>query len=174
MKKKFVILKKENLENINYFKKKKKFYIKTKKGEGVYEFKETIQLFFQEKFKFVFFFSKKYVVKNYLSNMSTFLEGIYIGFFFRLTLRGIGYKCYFFGHTKLFISLGYSHFIIYNISNNVIIFLRKNRIFIYSLSNDILGNVVKDLKNLRIQDIYKAKGIVDYGKVFNLKEGKKR
>ena len=81
---------------------------------------------------------------------------------------------YYFDKHKLFLSLGYSHFIIYNVPKDVVVFLKKGRIFLYTVSKELLGSVVADLKNLRIPDAYKAKGIVESNKVFSLKEGKKR
>lgn len=104
----------------------------------------------------------------------TYLDGISIGFFFELSLRGIGFKCYYFDEHSLFFSLGYSHYIIYKLPKDVVVFLKKGRILLYALKKELLGSVVVDLKNLRIPDAYKAKGVVESNKMFSLKEGKKR
>jgi len=178
MNKKIYILKQENLSDLYFYNSVKKLYFKSIKGDGFLHMKnQKNYLINQDK-------NKNYVLKMFLSNktylnnlvncLDRFFKGVANGFFFELSIRGIGYKCYYFGINKLFLNLGYSHYIIYNLPDNVLVFLKKGKIYIYSISKEIIGSVVQDLKNLRIPDAYKAKGIVDSSKIFNLKEGKKR
>ena len=62
----------------------------------------------------------------------------------------------------------------YTLPANVISFLRKGKIYLYSSSACALGQTVLDLKNLRLADVYKGKGVVDFLEAIPIKEGKKR
>jgi large subunit ribosomal protein L6 len=166
------VLKKDNLLKLDFYDKIKVLYFNTVKGHVEISVSHIKVL--ETKNNLKFFVSNKSFLKQFISFFDSFLEGISKGFFFELSLRGIGFKCYYFDKHKLFLSLGYSHYIIYTVPSDVVVFLKKGRIFLYTLSKELLGTVVADLKNLRIPDAYKAKGIVESNKLFSLKEGKKR
>ena len=166
------ILKKENLLSLHFYKNIGSLGFST--GKGRVSLKISSIKFLDSNKNLKIFVSNKSFLKQFTNLFSSFLEGISKGFFYELSLRGIGFKCYYFDKHKLFLSLGYSHYIIYTLPEDVVVFLKKGRIFLYTLSKEILGNVVIDLKNLRIPDAYKAKGIVESNKIFSLKEGKKR
>ena len=53
----------------------------------------------------------------------------------------------------------------------MVVFKKGLILFVYFEKKN-LGSVVNDLKNLRIPDAYKAKGVVESNKMFSLKEGK--
>jgi ribosomal protein L6P/L9E len=167
------ILKKDSLLSLNFFISNNILLFSTMKGIVVNKFPIVQHLKSLDSSLFLFF-SNKSSLKQVKNLFTLFLDGLAKGFFFELSLRGIGFKCYYFDNNKLFLSLGYSHYIIYTLPYGVVVFLKKGKIFLYTLSKELLGNVVSDLKNLRMPDAYKAKGIVDSNKIFNLKEGKKR
>jgi len=58
--------------------------------------------------------------------------------------------------------------------SGVLAFIKKGKIFLYSLDSQLLGISLSNFKNFRIPDAYKAKGIIEDGQLFSLKEGKKR
>lgn len=167
------IIKKEQLLNLQYYSDLRLFFFKTAKGSVLYKV-ENFFPFNVSPSDLYFFSSNKSSVNNFIKMFKTYLDGISIGFFFELSLRGIGFKCYYFDNHSLFFSLGYSHYIIYKLPLDVVVFLKKGRILLYTLRKELLGSVVSDLKNLRIPDAYKAKGVVESNKMFSLKEGKKR
>ena len=167
------IIKKEQLLNLQYYNDLGLFFFKTAKGSVLYRLSNFVSL--NASTSHLYFFSaNKSSVNNFIKMFKTYLDGISIGFFFELSLRGIGFKCYYFDNHSLFFSLGYSHYIIYKLPFDVVVFLKKGRILLYTLRKELLGSVVNDLKNLRIPDAYKAKGVVESNKMFSLKEGKKR
>lgn len=174
----YKVLKQEAVEKLVFFNSVNKIYIKALKGLGfsdVVGVKKSITKNVKlNTTSLKFFLSDKSSFFSFLRNLDNILKGISNGFFFEMSIRGIGYKCYYFDENKLFLNLGYSHYIIYSLPKDVLVFLKKGKIYVYSLSKELLGSVVKDIQNLRIADAYKAKGIVDSNKVFNLKEGKKR
>ena len=177
MKLNFRLIKNEKFLNLNFYKLSNYLTFNTKKGKVDFFFKDVKFLSQPENFAtkdLNFFAIDKSSMKFFVNSFNKMIKSISNGFFFELSLRGIGFKCYFFNQKTLFLSLGYSHFILYNLPQEVVVFLKKGKIFLYTLSKEVLGNVVSDLKNLRIPDAYKAKGIVESHKIFSLKEGKKR
>jgi large subunit ribosomal protein L6 len=172
-----IILKQENLEKVKYFLDQDKLEIVSSRGEGHFSVNSSLKRFVinrGQNNRFKFFLSGAASEGNFFMKIQNLLNGISKGYFFELSVKGIGYKCNFISSKKLIFSLGYSHNILYTVSDDVIVFLKKGRIYLYSMSKEKLGSVVNDLKNLRIPDAYKAKGVVDVKKVYNIKEGKKR
>jgi ribosomal protein L6P/L9E len=168
------ILKRDNLLNLAYYNNYSILKFNTLRGSVSMDLFNFRYLRNDSLTTLKLFSSNRSDVKQLTNFFFSFINGISKGFFYELSLRGIGFKCYYFDENKLFLSLGYSHFIIYNVPLDVVVFLKKGRIFLYAVSKELLGNVVSDLKNLRIPDAYKAKGIVESNKIFSLKEGKKR
>lgn len=124
--------------------------------------------------KISFFFSDRSFSQNMLKSFPRIILGLNSGYFSELILRGVGFRAYFLNANQILLNLGYSHYLIYKLPTDVIAFIKKGKIFLYSLDRQLLGSVVSDLKNLRIADPYKAKGIVENGQMFSIKEGKKR
>jgi ribosomal protein L6P/L9E len=176
--KRVTILKQGFFEKIIFFNSIKKIYLKSLKGFGFLDVlskkKELQRQIGNNNYSLKIFLTNKSKLNYFINSVDTFFKGVSQGFFFELTVRGIGYKCLYIGDNKLFLNLGYSHYIIYTLPKDVIVFLKKGKIYIYTLSKELLGLVVKELKSMRIPDAYKAKGIVEANKLFNLKEGKKR
>jgi large subunit ribosomal protein L6 len=152
---------------------KKKFLINGEKGQGEFYFKFA-NFYINNSKNLEGFFSKLSQIKSLYQSFKGLQEGLVKGFYAELILRGIGFKVYFLNGNKLLFSLGYSHFILYDMPVDVIVYIKKGKLFLYSLDKEKLGNVVKIFKNFRIPDAYKAKGIVEFGQFFSLKEGKKR
>ena len=120
------------------------------------------------------FIPNKGELKSLVQNINSYFFGLSKGYFFELSIRGIGFKVYYFGNHQLFLQLGYSHFIVYQLPLDVMVFLRKNKIYVFSVSKQSLGVVVSQLRNFRCADAYKGNGIIDSNKLLSLKEGKKR
>jgi ribosomal protein L6P/L9E len=92
-----------------------------------------------------------------------------------LELRGVGFK-YKIKKNKLFLILGYSHLITYELPNNIFVKLFKHYskvIKIFSNNLLLLNKVIYALKKKKIFNIYKGKGIVLKGEILISKEGKK-
>lgn len=174
MLKKYKLLKTIDLKTLNYSKKLNSFEIITNKGSSFYK-NNSCKIFLFNKNGFQnMFLSNKSEVTTFIRFFKDSFNSFSKGYFFELKLRGVGFKVYFINENNILFNLGYSHSIVYNVPFDVLVFLKKGKIFLYSISKEKLGAVVRDLKNLRIADAYKAKGIVSKDQVFNLKEGKKR
>lgn len=170
------IVKRTNLNSLDYIPSSHQFFLKNEKGQIFLKFSNLGNLYNSKLWSkdLNFFLANKSVIKIFFNSFSQAMRSLNTGFFFELTLRGIGFKCYFLDSKRILLNLGYSHYIIYTLPDNLVVYIKKGKIFLYSISKELLGSVVKDLKNLRIPDAYKAKGIVEPGQLFSLKEGKKR
>jgi ribosomal protein L6P/L9E len=167
-------LSKKNMFNkLFYVKSKKEFFFETAKGIGRLE-ANFINFFNKDNNKLEGFFSKSHYINSLSKSFANIQNGLTKGFYAELLLRGVGFKCYFLNSNKILFNLGYSHFILYEVPLEIIIYIKKGKLFLYSLNKEKLGDVVRMFKNFRVPDVYKAKGIVEVGQFFALKEGKKR
>lgn len=160
--------------NLKYSPKSNAFHLLGKGGVGSLNINKLVLAKRSSENKFLFFFSDKSSSQNMLKSFPRIITGLNAGYFSELILRGVGFRVYFLNSAQILLNLGYSHYLIYKLPSSVISFIKKGKIFLYSLDRQVLGSVVSDLKNLRIADPYKAKGIVENGQMFSIKEGKKR
>ena len=96
--------------------------------------------------------------------------------FRRLKLNGIGYKCLIISKesTVLHFKLGYSHSVYFKLPKDVTAKLTKNNIlFLFSNSLEKLFTISEAIKNCKIPDPYKGKGIMYVNDKIKLKVGKK-
>ena len=101
--------------------------------------------------------------------------GLHRGFFIKLNVVGVGYK-----FLKVqgfmenfFISLGYSHNIIYKMPNLFKLLVFKKSFIVWSYSKQQIKQLCFNLLYLRKKDSYKGKGIIPKYLKINIKEGKK-
>ena len=66
--------------------------------------------------------------------------------------------------------LGYSNLILYKSKDDVKIKNFKNKLILFSLSKDQLGNICYQLKNFSKPDVYKGKGILFKNELIKLKK----
>jgi len=95
------------------------------------------------------------------------------GFFVELILKGIGFKVFRFGD-YLFLQLGFSHFYVYILPKDLVVKAKRDRLVIFGMDKQKVGNVTHEICSLRVPDAYKAKGIQYKNRDYRLKEGKKK
>lgn len=92
----------------------------------------------------------------------------------QLQLRGMGFRSQI-KNNELILKIGYSHLIYYKIPTGIKIKrIKKQKLNIYGITNQLIYQVSEHLRNYRFPDIYKAKGLVYKGEIFKLKQGKKK
>lgn len=84
-----------------------------------------------------------------------------------LILKGVGFKA-FVALQKLYLQLGYSHYIAIDIPLNSIVKAKKHRIITDNIQFAYL------IQKVKLPDPYKATGIQFKSKQYKLKQGKKR
>lgn len=116
--------------------------------------------------------SEMFLFKSIILNN---IERSLIIYFKKLTLKGIGFKCYKLTSNLLLLKIGYTHKIYYLIPYSDVSFLsKKGRILVHGSNVNNINNVVYEIKNLRQPDSYKGKGIIFSDEKLKLKSSKKR
>lgn len=108
------------------------------------------------------------------ANINTMIKGVSEGFTRNLELLGVGYKARVEG-TKLILSLGYSHDVIFPVPEGVKIACPSaTNISISGADKQLVGQVAAEIREFRKPEPYKGKGIRKEGEYVRRKEGKKK
>lgn len=108
------------------------------------------------------------------ANINTMIKGVTEGFTRNLELLGVGYKARVEG-TKLILSLGYSHDVIFPAPEGVKIACPSaTNISISGADKQLVGQVAAEIREFRKPEPYKGKGIRKEGEYVRRKEGKKK
>ena len=92
----------------------------------------------------------------------------------RLKLNGIGYKFIILSKSIIHLKLGFSHSVYFKLPEYVTARLNKNSVlFLFSNSTEKLSTIASAIKNCKIPDPYKGKGIMYVNEKVKLKLGKK-
>ena len=97
--------------------------------------------------------------------------GVTAGFKKELQIVGVGYKAALQG-SKLNLSLGYSHPIVYQIPEGVKVTLNENKILVEGADKQLVGQTAAEIRRFRSPEPYKGKGIRYVDERIVLKEGK--
>ncbi len=106
--------------------------------------------------------------------------GVATGFEKKLKLVGVGYKAELFiepdiQRKSLKLSLGYSHPIIYKIPEGVTVELNApTEVTIRGCDKQLVGQVAAEIRNFRLPEPYKGKGVLYSYEKIKLKETKKK
>lgn len=102
------------------------------------------------------------------------IQGVTRGFLLYLKIVGIGYRAHL-ENNSLFLKLGYSHDIIYNIPSSVKIFLVDPTLLcVFGIDKNQVSQIASKLRQLRKPSVYKGKGIRFFDEKIHLKTGKRK
>ncbi len=108
------------------------------------------------------------------ANINTMVKGVSEGFTRNLELLGVGYKAHVEG-TKLVLSLGFSHDVIFPAPQGVKITCPSaTNISISGADKQLVGQVAAEIREFRKPEPYKGKGVRKEGEYVRRKEGKKK
>ena len=121
-----------------------------------------------------YYFKTRYL-KSFLISLSHFLRSLNVGYSIELLLVGLGFKVM---RSKklhrLFFELHFSHRLIFQIPHDIAAKCDKKKILLFGLQKSRVIDTAEELRNLRIPNIYKGKGIRYLNEVIRLKPGKQR
>jgi len=101
------------------------------------------------------------------------IEGVSVGFEKRLEINGVGYRAKLSG-TKLELSLGFSHPVVYELPENVSAEVpSQTEIILRSSDKQKIGQVAAEIRSFRPPEPYKGKGIKYSDERIKRKESKK-
>ena len=103
------------------------------------------------------------------------IKGVEQGFEMKVTIVGLGFKAALVGN-KMTFTLGYTNKIDYQLPDGVSVDVDKTGQLLVFKSADkfLLGNVCDQVRNFRLPEPYKGKGIIRQGEFVVRKEGKKK
>jgi large subunit ribosomal protein L6 len=108
------------------------------------------------------------LARSLINNM---VIGVTAGFKKELQIVGVSYKAALQG-SKLNLSLGYSHPIVYQIPEGVKVTLNENKILVEGADKQLVGQTAAEIRRFRSPEPYKGKGIRYVDERIVLKEGK--
>lgn len=112
-------------------------------------------------------------LKVFLSILKDGFLGVNRGYFLELVVKGLGYR-FLNIRGSLFLKIGFSHYIKYNLPVSVKVISSKSRLIILSMSLEEIRRVALGIMSLKKKDVYKGKGIRFVDSDIILKVGKKR
>lgn len=121
-----------------------------------------------------FLFTNYNIFKGFITNIISIHKDVFNFYFFKLKLKGLGFRIrkvtdslikFFFTSTNFF----YLH-----LPDNLIVKLKKRKIFFISSNLCSLKNIMVELLLLKKLIVYKTRGLVYPRQIFITKPGKKR
>ncbi len=101
------------------------------------------------------------------------IEGVTKGYVKKLEINGVGYRVKVSG-SKLELSLGYSHPVIYELPQGVTAEApTNNELILSSISKQLLGDAAAEIRSFRPPEPYKGKGVKYADEQIKRKESKK-
>ena len=101
------------------------------------------------------------------------IEGVTKGYVKKLEINGVGYRVKVSG-SKLELSLGYSHPVIYELPEGVTAEApTNNELILSSISKQLLGDAAAEIRSFRPPEPYKGKGVKYADEQIKRKESKK-
>lgn len=127
----------------------------------------------------VIFGNNKVLVKSRSSFKTVYSElnslefGVSRGYFAKLEFYGLGFR---FINLRggLFLKLGFSHYLKYELPTNVRLIGYKNKLVLFGLSLGEVNQLAAEIYNLRVPDRYKGKGVRKPDQIIKLKVGKRK
>ena len=100
--------------------------------------------------------------------------GVTTGFRKQLDIQGVGYKAELRGSDEIVLLLGFSHPVVYQVPEGVIVTYdaKANRITLDGIDKQKVGQAAAELRSVRPPDPYKGKGVKYTEEVLKLKAGK--
>jgi large subunit ribosomal protein L6 len=108
-------------------------------------------------------------IRRIINNM---IIGVTQGYSKSLIVEGIGYKAAL-EQDAIKLDVGYSHPVYIKIPKDIKVTVDKNKITIFGVDKQVIGDFAQRIKNIRPPDAYKGKGIRFEGEILKLKPGKK-
>ena len=109
---------------------------------------------------------------TYMSQIKSMIKGVSEGFERKLIVNGVGFKWEVKGD-KLNMSLGFSHPVIKNIPDGIIVKCEKSEMTISGIDKEAITRFAMEVRRIKKPEPYKGKGIKYSDETIRRKEGKK-
>ena len=109
------------------------------------------------------------------AQINSIVKGVNEGFTKQLELVGVGYKARMEGSSKLVLSLGFSHDVIFEAPEGIkITCVSPTQLTVFGANKQLVGQVADKIREYRKPEPYKGKGVRYTGEYVRRKEGKKK
>ena len=109
------------------------------------------------------------------SMVENLVTGVTTGFKKELEINGVGYRATMLGDNVLKLALGYSHDVNFQVPEGVTVTAPKQtEIIVEGIDQQLVGQVAANIREWRVPEPYKGKGIKYKGEYIFRKEGKKK
>ncbi len=109
------------------------------------------------------------------ATINSLIKGVSEGFTKNLELVGVGYKARVEGSSKLVLSLGFSHDVIFEAPKTIKLACPSpTQITISGADKQLVGQIAAEVRKYRKPEPYKGKGVKYEGEYVRRKEGKKK
>ena len=108
---------------------------------------------------------------TFSSHAANMVQGVTEGFKKQLEINGVGYKVAMQGKT-LKVDAGYSHSVMYEPKEGVVISTEKNIVTIEGANKEDIGQAAAEIRKIRKPEPYKGKGIKYINEIIRRKAGK--
>jgi ribosomal protein L6P/L9E len=135
---------------------------------------------FNKEFLVNFFFNTKQAYTIHRNIFFNLFYDLATGYFLEFIIRGIGYRYKFYKRLNkynLVFKIGYSHKIFFELPNIKLFNFFGNKrfdFFVFSFSKSVLSMISENIRQIKVTDPYKGKGIKQYNLPLRLKVGKIR
>lgn len=135
--------------------------------------------YFIKPFIFSSFVVKSQWIKLFLADIKKLVVGVTLGWFIGLQIEGRGFNfkiCKKNSLTYLRLKIGYSHFIYYELPENIFVNLsiKKTKLIFFCLNYWLLKQITHQLRIIRSRHTYKVQGISYFNEIINIKGGKQK
>lgn len=111
------------------------------------------------------------LTRNLIANMVT---GVSKGYERTLDISGVGFKASIANKTNLMFTLGFSHPVIFPLPKGITatVDAKQTQVVIKGIDKQLVGQMAANIRNLKVPEPYKGKGIKYNTEVIQRKEGK--
>jgi hypothetical protein len=121
-----------------------------------------------------FLFLKKFYYISFLKHLFNFYNKCFIFYFFRLKLKGLGYRIFNVTKNLLKVFFNRSNFFYIYISSSILLKNRTRRLFFISTSNEVLSVTIIGILYLKEFVIYRQHGLYYPRQILLIKPGKNK
>ena len=112
------------------------------------------------------------LIGTYASHIKNMIHGVIYGFEKKLIIEGVGFRSEVKGNT-LEMTLGFSHLVILDIPEDIILNAEKNNITVSGIDKERTMQFAAQIRAQKKPEPYKGKGIRYEGEIIRRKQGKK-
>jgi hypothetical protein len=160
--------------NFDFFFLKEKSFFFFKGIFGVFVFKCPFLFYKKNGDDFSFFFTNSLDFKIFLRNFFSFYNSMFFIYFYKIKIRGLGYRFRFICKRLVRVFMGTVNYIYIHFPEDILFRLRRRRLILASFNLELLRKVFFNILLLKDMVPYDFRGIYYPRRIILMKPGKKK